>query len=345
MLLRLAFLACCFYTLQAQQLINTDSLGPVHFRGLCLSSKRVVWLSGTKGSVFRSTNAGKSWKAISVSAFPRHDFRDIHAWNRRKAIAMSSGDSAVIVRTQNGGKTWTTVYANNNEGVFLDGLDAKGRQGVCLGDPMPLSFDSSTPRFLLLLTDDAGQTWKEFWPDLKVQQGEAAFAASGTSVQYLPGKRQDGIIWVTGGGATVRMPEAVRSSPDVIHSWCNINVPMRGGAGWGAYTMTLEQKHGVILGGNYKEYRRNDSIAAWFNPESRHFEPAQAAPRGYRSGSCFNKQHQWYFCTGTNGTDFSTDYGAHWQPFSNESGNACISARNTLWVAGNKGKVYCYRLR
>ena len=280
MLLRLAFLACCCYSLQAQQLFHTDSLGPVHFRGLHLSSKRVIWLSGTKGSVFRSTNAGKSWKALPVSAYPLHDFRDIHAWNRRKAIAMSSGDSAVIVRTRNGGKSWTMVYSNNNVGIFLDGIDVKGQKGVCLGDPMPVRFDTSSLRFLLLLTDNAGLNWKEFWPELPVQQGEAAFAASGTSVLYLRGRRRDGIAWVTGGAAKVRLPEAERSNPDVLRSWCNINLPLRGGAGWGAYTMSLEQQHGVILGGNYKEYHRNDSIAAWFNPANRHFEPALAAPGG-----------------------------------------------------------------
>jgi hypothetical protein len=311
---------------------------------MCLSSKRVLWVSGTKGSVFRSTNGGNSWKALPVKDFPRRDFRDIHAWSRRRAIAMSSGDSAVIVLTRNGGKSWNPVYENHREGIFLDGMDVSRRKGVCLGDPMPVSSDKTTTRFLILITQDAGNTWKEFWPELPVQPDEAAYAASGSSVRYLAGKADDGIVWITGGGAEVRMPEAEINHPGVMKSWSNIALPLRGGSGWGAYTMCLQLKHGVVLGGNYKEFNRRDSIAAWFNPENRHFEPAAEAPGGYRSGSCYNTRHRRYFCTGTNGTDISNDLGARWQPFSNTGGNVCVSEGNKLWVAANKGKIYRFRL-
>jgi hypothetical protein len=342
----LALLGCSFLSVQAQDAVHADSLGACHFRGLAACNKRVLWASGTKGNVFRSTNGGTTWKAVPVSAFPRRDFRDIHAWNRRSALAMSSGDSAVIMRTRNGGKTWAPVYQNNQDGIFLDALDFHRRKGVCLGDPMPVSTSPDALRYLLLITDDAGKSWKEFWPDMPARAGEAAFAASGSCVRYFAGTSNDHIVWITGGGPQVRMPEVLRIGPHALQNGNNTYLPLRGGTGWGAYTMTLVAlRQGIILGGNYQEHQRRDSIAAWFNLDSNRFEPAHEAPGGYRSGSCYNSKHKLFFCTGTNGTDVSSDAGKQWTMFSRLGGNVCVSKGNYLWIAASKGKVYRFILR
>ena len=324
----------------------SDSLGSGHFRGLHAVNKRVVWVSGSKGSIYHTTNTGKSWKQSSPAAYPTRDFRDIHAWSRRHAVAMSSGDSAVIISTRNGGKSWATVYENNTPGIFLDGMDFQGRKGSCLGDPMPVQNDTSARRFLMLITDDAGRSWKEFWPNMPALDGEAAFAASGTSIAYRKEQKHDAITWVSGGGHTPRIFTSTRSGTELLlRNSADIRpLPMKGGEGWGAYTMTLAGDYGVILGGHYRYFRQGDSTAAWRNPATGLFEIADTFPNGYRSGSCFDAKTGYFYCTGTNGTNRSITGGRSWESFSTTGANAIAVSGRYLWLAGNRGKVHRFSL-
>lgn len=328
---------------------ESDSLGGGHFRGLSAVNNKVVWVSGSKGSVFRTVNAGKTWSQCAPAAYPTRDFRDIHAWNRRRAIAMSSGDSAVILTTRNGGKSWTLVYENNTPGIFLDGLDFQGAKGACLGDPMPNSLERGKTAFLILLSNDRGKNWKEIWTNGNgiLQSGEAAFAASGTSIAYREGAKHDTIVWVSGGGIYPRLFRSTRLGNDVLLSDSNqiVRLPLRGGDGWGAYTMTLAGNTGVALGGHYRHFRQGDSAAAWLNPATGHFETAERFPGGYRSGSCFDAQTGHFYCTGTNGTDVSTNQGRSWEPYSAVGANAIVAQGHFLWMAGNRGMVHRFRLR
>ena len=328
---------------------ESDSLGSGHFRGLYAVNKKVVWVSGSKGNVYRSVNNGKSWIRCSPAAFPTRDFRDIHAWSRRRAIAMSSGDSAVILSTRNGGKSWSKVYENNMPGIFLDGLDFQGAKGACLGDPMPISLEPGISAFLMLLSDNKGKTWKEIWTSGNgiLQPGEAAFAASGTSIAYRKGSKHDTIVWVSGSGIHPRLFRSTRLGADALMSDSSsiMQLPMKGGEGWGAYTMTLAGNHGVILGGHYKFFRQGDSTAAWLNPATGGFELANSFPKGYRSGSCYDPKTGYFYCTGTNGTNISRNHGRTWEPFSAVGGNAVVVSNRMLIVAANRGKVHRFRLR
>jgi len=324
----------------------SDSLGSGHFRGLHVVNKHVVWVSGSKGSIYHTTNAGNNWKQSSPEVYKTRDFRDIHAWSRRRAIAMSSGDSAVIITTRNGGKSWATVYENNTPGIFLDGMDFQGRNGACLGDPMPVQNDTSARRFLMLITDDAGRRWKEFWPNMPALDGEAAFAASGTSIAYRKEQKHDVITWVSGGGSNPRIFTGIRKNADVLESndAHTRPLPMKGGEGWGAYTMSLAGDYGVILGGHYRYFRQGDSSAAWRNPANGLFEIADTFPNGYRSGSCFDAKTGYFYCTGTNGTNRSLTKGRTWETFSNVGANAIAVSGRYLWLAGNRGKVHRFRM-
>ncbi|MFY7847866.1 MAG: WD40/YVTN/BNR-like repeat-containing protein [Bacteroidia bacterium] len=328
---------------------ESDSLGTGHFRGLYAVSTKVIWVSGSNGSVFRTANAGETWMQCSPAAFPTRDFRDIHAWSRRRAVAMSSGDSAVILATRNGGKSWTKVYENNIPGIFLDGMDFHGAKGACLGDPMPNSLERGKTAFLILLSDDRGMSWKEIWTSGNgiLQSGEAAFAASGTSIAYRKDTKHDTVVWVSGGGMHPRLFRSTRMGNDVLMSDSNqiVQLPLKGGEGWGAYTLTLTGNYGVILGGHYKFFRQGDSTAAWLNPATGRFELSDSFPKGYRSGSCYDPKTGYFYCTGTNGTNISRNHGRTWEPFSAVGGNAVVVSDSMLVVAGNRGKMYRFRLR
>ncbi len=351
--IRITWLAACLAVpafLNAQNhRPESDSLGTGHFRGLYAVNSNVIWASGSKGSVYRSVNNGNSWKQGSPASFPTRDFRDIHAWSRRRAVVMSSGDSAVILATRNGGKSWTLVYENNTPGIFLDGMDFNGTKGACLGDPMPNSLERGKTAFLVLLSDNRGMRWKEIWTSGNgiLQPGEAAFAASGTSIDYRKGSKHDTVVWVSGGGMHPRLFRSTRLGADVLMSDSNqiVQLPSKGGEGWGAYTMTLAGNYGVILGGHYKFFRQGDSTAAWLNPSTGRFELADSFPNGYRSGSCYDPNTGYFYCTGTNGTNISRNHGRTWEPFSAVGGNAVVVSGRMLVLTGNRGKMYRFRLR
>jgi hypothetical protein len=134
---------------------------------------------------------------------------------------------------------------------------------------------------------------------------------------------------------------------DVLMSDSNqiVQLPLKGGEGWGAYTLTLAGNYGVILGGHYKFFRQGDSTAAWLNPATGRFELADSFPNGYRSGSCYDPNTGYFYCTGTNGTNISRNHGRTWEPFSAVGGNAVVVSGRMLVVAGNRGKMYRFSLR
>ncbi|MHB1277601.1 MAG: WD40/YVTN/BNR-like repeat-containing protein, partial [Bacteroidia bacterium] len=103
------------------------------FRGLAPLNDTVCWVSGSKGTVIKTENGGASWDTISPAGFSTKEFRDIHVYDHKRALLMSSGEKAVILRTVDGGKSWQTVHSNNRPGVFYDAMDAFGPFVMVIG--------------------------------------------------------------------------------------------------------------------------------------------------------------------------------------------------------------------
>src|SRR4051794_26275089 len=60
------------------------------FRGLAVVNESVVWASGTRGRVARTTDGGRTWRVDSVPGAQTLDFRDISASGARLAWAMAA---------------------------------------------------------------------------------------------------------------------------------------------------------------------------------------------------------------------------------------------------------------
>lgn len=145
---------------------NNNPIKPPHYRGLCVLSDSLAWLSGSKGTVIRTTDGGKHFDTISprpnntqfahflpfgkrtIESYTqtlnpsfsllRKDYRDIWAKNENEAVILSAGDSAIILKTIDGGKNWTIVFIDFRKDIFLDVLevDSKTGIGIVLGDPI-----------------------------------------------------------------------------------------------------------------------------------------------------------------------------------------------------------------
>src|SRR5690349_18463623 len=91
-----------------QQTIKSDA----DFRGLCAVSPKIAWVSGTKGTYGRTTDAGNTWSVGQVPNAEKLDFRDVEAFGGTTAYLLSAGpgEDSRIYKTADGGKTWALQF-------------------------------------------------------------------------------------------------------------------------------------------------------------------------------------------------------------------------------------------
>ncbi|HNU16128.1 MAG TPA: YCF48-related protein, partial [Chitinophagaceae bacterium] len=124
-------------------------------RGLSVVSDNVIWVSGSNGTIGKSTDGGQHWKWLVVNGFEKNDFRDIEAFDASTAIIMSVDAPAYILKTTNGGESWKIVYENKTKGMFLDAMEFWNEQaGIVIGDPID-------GKFFIARTFDGGISWQE----------------------------------------------------------------------------------------------------------------------------------------------------------------------------------------
>src|SRR5262245_57165815 len=86
------------------------------FRGVSAVNERVVWASGTNGTVMRTTDAGATWQPLKIPNTDKLDFRDIDAIDDRTAFVLSigPGDQSRIFKTSDAGTTWAEQFVNHD---------------------------------------------------------------------------------------------------------------------------------------------------------------------------------------------------------------------------------------
>ncbi len=154
-------------------------LSKTSFRGLSVVDDKTIWVSGSNGTFARSTDGGKTFNYTQLKGYTKSDFRDIEAFDAKRAIMMSSGTPAYILKTNDGGLTWKEVYKNTDSAYFLDAMDFwDEKRGMMIGDPI-------NNHFVVLQTNDGGENWYELDTTKTpiAMDGEAVFAASGTSLR------------------------------------------------------------------------------------------------------------------------------------------------------------------
>src|SRR5882762_8684087 len=74
------FAICFFLTgmlpASAQKIELLTSGTHSSFRGLSVVSDKIVWVSGSNGTVGKSLDGGKNWEWITVPDYTKRDFRD-----------------------------------------------------------------------------------------------------------------------------------------------------------------------------------------------------------------------------------------------------------------------------
>ncbi|KJK48777.1 WD40/YVTN/BNR-like repeat-containing protein [Streptomyces sp. NRRL F-4428] len=306
------------------------------FRGLSAVSRSTAWVAGSKGTVLRTLDGGRSWQDVSPpgALAEELELRDIEAFDARRAVALSigEGEASRVLRTEDGGATWTETFRNPDPRAFYDCLTFfDSRHGLAMSDPVD-------GKFRILSTDDGGRHWRVL-PSAGMPEalpGEAGFAASGQCL-VSSGPRD---VWLaTGGGASAR----VLHSADRGRTWrvAESTVPA-GDPARGVFALAFRDRtSGLAVGGDYRTGQASPQAAAVSSDGGRSWRQAATPPPAYRSGAA------WYpysrgtaLAVGPTGTDVTTDGGRNWRPLDSGSFDTvdCAADRG-CWAAGEKGRV------
>lgn len=305
--------------------LNTGTTASL--RGLSVVSDRIVWASGSGGTVLRTTDGGATWNVNTVPGADSLDFRDIQGFSATVAIVMATAGR--IYRTADAGTTWQVVYAATDTSVFLDAISFWDAQhGVVMGDPIDGAF-------LILLTGDAGRSWQPLSRDRSPEAlpGEAAFAASGTCLTVW-GSRH---AWFgTGGGPVAR----VFRSADRGRSWTAASTPLvADDPSAGVFSVAFEDSlNGLVAGGNYRMPASPLANVASTVNGGRTFTLLEPRPPQYLSviaGSSTNT----LFGAGIAGITFASRAGEAWLKLDSAETNSIAFSRSYLWAVGPEGRV------
>ncbi|HMT08705.1 MAG TPA: hypothetical protein PKA82_11930 [Pyrinomonadaceae bacterium] len=301
------FLLCVTLLVSVQTLsaqwIKQDVATTASFRGLSVVNEKVIWASGTGGTVIRTIDGGKKWDVIQVPDAAKLDFRDIEAFDANTAYILSIGDgeSSRIYKTTDGGKTWKEQFRNTNKKAFFDAIACwTAKRCIAMSDPVD-------GHYVLIETLD-GSTWNEIKSnDLPAaKDGQAAFAASGTC---LITQGSGGMAYLVSGGTDA----VVYRSYDYGRKWAAAPTPIaKGTQGSGIFSIAMwNGKVGFIVGGNYEKPNEKTNVAASTPDGARTWKPVEGLS-GYRSAVAY-VDAKTLIAVGTNGSDISLDSGRTWE--------------------------------
>lgn len=298
-------------------------------RGLSVVNEKIIWASGTGGTVLQTIDGGKNWTVRKVPDAEKLDFRDIEAFDANTAYVLSigEGENSRIYKTTDGGKTWKLQFKNTNPKAFFDAFAFWDKtHGIAMSDPVD-------GKYLLLKTDD-GEIWtvadNEKMPNAK--PGEAAFAASGTCI-FSEGKSN---VWLVSGGNEAR----VFRSTDRGLSWFAVETLMlKGTPGSGIFSIAMnDPKNGVIVGGNYEKDKEITNNLAFTKDGGKTWTLSKGL-NGYRSGVTFIDKKT-ILAVGSSGSDISMNGGKTWKNLDGENYNSVqAKGKNSVWAVGARGLV------
>jgi photosystem II stability/assembly factor-like uncharacterized protein len=316
------------------------------FRGISVADEHSIWVSGSKGWIGRSTDGGSTWRYSRVKGYEQCDFRSVCAFDSLTAIIANAGSPAYVLRTEDGGNTWRQVYENEDSAAFIDGIGfwpAHGhRRGLIHGDPI-------NGRMLLLRTTNGGKRWCAIEGPL-MAEGEASFAASGTSINCYG---RSTVVIASGGRKANLYVSGCKGK-----CWRTVTTPMLSGeASKGIYSFAAsrEGQSWFIAGGDYRHDTISTANFFYSTNKGKQWTAPNTTTRGYReclaiadnatdpkSGSAT------IVAVGPTGIDISYDHGHNWQALSNDKGFHVIKPSadgRYLYLAGANGKLAVMQVR
>lgn len=317
----LLLLSCKMY---AQTIQLLDSNTSISIRGLSVVNDSIVWASGSKGTIARSVNGGKTFQWITVKGYEKRDFRDIEAFDAYNAVIMAVDSPGLILKTTDGGKSWLKVFEDHRTGIFLDAMEFwNDNSGIVVGDPID-------GKIVIARTFDGGKIWRGL-PEPNypaAEKGEAMFASSGTNIVKL--NKQEA-VFVTGGTFSRLF---VRDKKIVLPV-------VQGKEYTGANSIAVyDKKNIIVVGGDFTKDTSRFQNCVLTRDLGATFIAPSTPPFGYRSCVIYMTKMKLITC-GTTGVDVSDDGGMNWNNISFQSFHVVQKAKKgkTVFLAGARGRI------
>jgi len=306
------------------RIVQQESGVKVRLRGISAVSPDIAWASGREGTVLRTIDGGKQWQVIKVPGAEALDFRDIEGFDAEIAVALSigPGEASRVYRTQDAGKTWTLALQNRDPRAFFDCMVFDGNNGWMLADPVEGYFQ-------IHATNDGGNTWRLLPQGPRAEEGEAAFAASGSCIARVRGA----LVIGTGGGRA-----RFHVLPDGKAHWKSIDSGMsRSKSQAGVFSLAPTAFGMFAVGGDYVAERASGNASQWRAGDKQNPVIRLIAPRGYRSGVACLDGAPACLAVGPSGVDAWN--AAAWKSVSDVGYDAIDIIGNVGWTSGDAGRI------
>lgn len=294
-------------------------------RGLSPVSDLICWASGSGGTWLKTIDGGKSWNYGVIAGLDTVDFRSIHAFDGNTAVAASAGQPAVIYRTKDGGRSWSKVHEEGKEAFFDAIAFIDERKGYVLGDPVG-------GNWMILETLDGGKSWETLSHLPKAETGEAAFAASSSSMIAIKSQ----LIFATGGSISNLHFYSFSN-----RKWTKepISQMAQGEPSQGVFAMVEQGESLILVGGDYLQPKVIEGNLVIRSSDS--FSHPRKSADGYRSGVAVLGKPSLIVAVGPDGSDYSQDGGMAWRSFSDVGFHAVKSTpdKKYLWASGSQGRM------
>jgi len=315
-----------YTTPQGWILLEGPNAGSV--RGLSPLTEGIAWATGAGGTWMATLDGGQTWTQGIIDGLDTVDFRDIEAINAATAIAISSGQPAVIYKTADAGTSWQRVYEGSQEDFFNGMVFVDERLGFAYGDPVDGSW-------VILRTSDGGDSWEQLRNTPLAVEGEAGFAASGSSMVM-----EEDEIWLASGGAQSK----IYYTPNRGGRWEEVETPIQqGSASQGIFSLCIiDNRNLIAVGGDFEAPDDTSNNVILSHDDGMTWVTNQGTkPSGYRSGVTYFPRFHWVIAVGPNGSDYSMDGGENWEKFSDEGFNAVKLSKSggSVWAAGSGGRI------
>ncbi len=286
------------------------------------SDAKCLYIGNSDGFIYRINLKKSKTKRITIQ--PIAEIRDMAVTGKKTLVAMQSNDSSVILNLKNKKAQFQSL---SDQAIFFDGMDILPTgTGFLMGDPVD-GF------FTLYKTTDFGLNWSVISPKLAAEDGEAGFAASGSTVRCL----NDSTFTFVSGGMKSRFFKTENSGK----TWqiTTLNYPKSNGSGPFSLCF-INEKEAVIVGGDYTQPNISENTSFYTADGGLTWLPSEKPTLGYRSCVIFCEGNL-YAC-GPTGIDISQDHGKNWETLTLAEGKnyfALHEKNGTIYATIPNGKI------